>query len=150
MSVTSQSRWWVGGATFLVWALTASGMVYWGLKLWPASGAATQAPVATAVPAAVSDPAALARALGAGAAPAAAVEVNALSRFSLVGVIAGQSSQGAALIALDGKPAKPYRVGQKLDESLWLQSVSARQAVLAASPGGPALYTLEMPLRRAK
>ena len=65
----------------------------------------------------------------------------------LVGVAAGaRSGGGAALIAIDGKPAKPYRVGSAVDEGLVLQSVQARRAVLAATPEGPQVLALELPL----
>jgi general secretion pathway protein C len=68
------------------------------------------------------------------------------SRFNLIGVVANRSQHGAALIAVDGRPAKPYRVGSAIDEGLVLQSVAPRRAVLAASTSGPPLVTLEMPV----
>jgi general secretion pathway protein C len=68
------------------------------------------------------------------------------SRFNLIGVVADRSQHGAALIAVDGRPAKPYRVGSAIDEGLVLQSVAPRSAVLAASPSGPPVVTLEMPV----
>ncbi len=143
MQINSQSRWGVRAVTFSVAALAAASAVYWVLQ-WP--GAAL-APVASVVPAsaAPTDPLALAGLLG-GASPAASVapQVNAGSRFVLAGVVAGASRGGAALIAVDGKPAKPYPVGSRVDEGLFLQSVAARRAVLAASPGGSASLTLEM------
>lgn len=67
------------------------------------------------------------------------------SRFNLLGVVAARSHRGAALIAVDGKPARPYRVGATIDEGLVLQSVQGRRAVLAATAGGPAVLTLELP-----
>jgi len=142
-----QSRWAVAGATFLLWALVAASAVYWGLKF---TANAAVVPVATAVRApAPADPAAVARLLGASPAAAAAPVASLSSRFALVGVVASQSHRGAALIAIDGKPAKPFRVGAAVDEGLVLQSVEARRAVLAASAQGPAVLTLELPpLRR--
>jgi general secretion pathway protein C len=65
------------------------------------------------------------------------------SRLVLIGVVAGASG-GTALIAVDGKPAKPFRVGRQVEEGLMLQSVAKRQAVLAASVNGPAVLTLEL------
>jgi general secretion pathway protein C len=62
-----------------------------------------------------------------------------------VGVVSDRSQQGAALIVVDGKPARPYRVGSQVDEGLVLQSVQARRAVLASSANGPAVLTLELP-----
>jgi general secretion pathway protein C len=70
--------------------------------------------------------------------------VIAPNRFGLFGVVA-QGSDGAALLVIDGKPARPYRVGTQLEAGLLLQSVGPRHVVLAASAGGPALHRLELP-----
>lgn len=67
------------------------------------------------------------------------------SRFSLLGVVAARSHDGAALIAVDGKPPRPYRVGAAVDDTLVLQSVQPRRAVLSSSVGGPPVLTLELP-----
>lgn len=144
-----QSKWAVAGATFALWALVAASAVYWGLKL-----AARPAPGPAAAPAVrtpqAPDPTAVARLLGASpaAATAGAPAPSLASRFNLVGVVASRSQQGAALIAVDGKPAKPFRVGAAVDEGLVLQSVEARRAVLAADAKGPPVLTLELPPRK--
>ena len=39
---------------------------------------------------------------------------DAASRFQLQGVVADDLGRGAALIAIDGKPARPYRAGALL------------------------------------
>jgi general secretion pathway protein C len=67
------------------------------------------------------------------------------SRFQLTGVVAERSSGGYALIAIDGKPAQPYRVGSPVDDALVLHSVAARSAALAASVDAPVSLTLELP-----
>jgi general secretion pathway protein C len=93
-------------------------------------------------------PVAVARLLGANpvaASPAGAPTASLASRFNLLGVVAARSHSGAALIAVDGKPPRPYRVGSAIEEGLVLQSVQRRRAVLAASAGGPAVLTLELP-----
>ena len=98
--------------------------------------------------AAAPDGTALARLLGAvPAGPAAPVAVAApSSRFALLGVLSGRSSGGgAALISLDGKPARPFRVGAQVDSGLVLQSLGPRQASLGASVDGPTTVRLEMP-----
>ena len=133
-------------ATLALWLLAAGSCVYWGLRL-----AARAAPAAVAVPVRqpfAADPAAVARLLGASAVAASAQAqptASLASRFNLLGVVAARSRQGAALIAVDGKPARPYRVGSAIDEGLVLQSVQGRRAVLAASASGPAVLTLELP-----
>ena len=142
------SRWAVAGSTFVLWALVAASAVYWGLKLAGRAAAAT-APVAARTPA-PADPAAVARLLGSSPVTASAAPVASLaSRFSLVGVVASRGDNAAALIAVDGKPAKPFRVGTEVDGGLVLQSVEGRRAVLAAGAGGAPAVTLELPpLRR--
>ena len=147
MASRSPNPWTLRGVIFVIWALAAGAAVFWGLKL-----ASRPAGVPVATPprsAAVSDPAAVARLLGstpqvAAAAPAASLA----TRFALIGVVAGRSRGGAALIAVDGKPPKPYRVGSAVDEGLVLQAVEGRRAVLANSVNGPAVFTLEMPALR--
>jgi general secretion pathway protein C len=98
---------------------------------------ASVAAVATA-PAANPDTALVAKALGASgplAAPDAPAPVLASSRFVLVGVVAS-GAQGAALIAVDGKPAKPFAVGATVGDDFVLQSVQPRQAVLGIGAVG--------------
>ena len=144
MVSNSYNRWIVAGSTFGLWALVAASAVYWGLKLGARpGGAATVAPAAR--PPVAADPAAVARLLGANPSTAAAPTPSMASRFVLVGVAADASHLGAALISVDGKPARPYRVGSAVDEGLVLQAVEARRAVLAASAQGLALFTLELP-----
>jgi general secretion pathway protein C len=140
-----QSRWIAAGITFVVWALLAASAVYWSLNL--SRGAESgMVPVTVRAPA-PADPVAVARLLGysQAAAPQAA---SLASRFALTGVVASRERDGAALIAVDGRPAKPFRVGATVTESLVLQSVEPRRAVLAASKDGPPAVTLELPTKR--
>ncbi len=154
MRTNPQSPWWPRIAAFLLAGLAAASAVYWGLK-WPntsaanAAGAAASVLVAETAPA---NPQALARALGGGNVvaevaqqPAAVAAASLASRLALVGVVAYRSRGGAALISVDGKPARPYRVGARVEDSLVLQSVAARRAVLAEKLQGPASVTLELP-----
>jgi general secretion pathway protein C len=146
MATTLQGRWAVRLTTLVLWMLVAGSCVYWVLRIAPRGPAAmVAAPARTAFAA---DPAAVARRRGAVPALAAAAGLPAVSlasRFALVGVVAERSRRGAALIAVDGKPARPYRVGAAIDQGVLLQSVEGRRAVLSASVGGPALVTLELP-----
>jgi len=134
--------------TLAIWALAAASAAYWGLRL---TARPPGMPAPTAAPAPVAaDVQAMARLLGAVTAQtpqAAAAPVS--SRFALVGVLAGQQGgSGAALIAVDGKPAKPYRVGATVDAGLVLQSLGPRQARLGAGQEGVTTVTLEMPVRK--
>jgi general secretion pathway protein C len=138
-------------SAFVIWALVAATVVFWGLRLL------VRAPTVPATAVAVGDAAAvrvdLTRLLGAApaatAAPAAQA-VEASSRFRLLGIMAPKPSagpghaHGVALIAIDGKLPKAYQVGASLDGELVLQSVSLRSAVIGPAQGAP-IVTLELP-----
>lgn len=149
MVTPTPMTWTVRGATFALWLVAAACAAFWGLRLGSAPGAA--APLEPRPGGSVVvDPGAIAALLGGvPAAPgmaAAAPQASLASRFQLVGVAArAYSGAGAAIIAVDGKPGKPYRVGHSVEEGLVLQSVQGRQAVLAAQPGGQPVLTLELP-----
>ena len=148
MQTRSHQPWGVRLGTLAIWALAAASAAYWGLRL---TARPPGMPAPTAAPAPVAaDMQAMARLLGAVTAQtpqAAAAPVS--SRFALVGVLAGQQGgSGAALIAVDGKPAKPYRVGATVDAGLVLQSLGPRQAQLGAGQEGVTTVTLEMPVRK--
>jgi general secretion pathway protein C len=151
MVTNSHSKWGVRLGTLALWAAAGASAVFWGLRL-SAPAAGNAAPVMVPAPLAP-DAQALARLLGAGptmasTVPAAAAPTLA-SRFTLVGVLSGRTSGGgAALIAVDGKPAKPYRVGATVEEGLVLQALGPRQAQLGGSAGGAAVLTLDMPAKR--
>ena len=140
------SRWTVAAVTFVLWALVAASAVYWGLKFsQPCRRGRHRARAAARChgrPCGGRAPAR--RDARGGRAPTPSLS----SRFALVGVVASRSHKGAALIAVDGRPPKPYRVGAAVDEGLVLQSVDARRAVLAASADGPPSVTLELPTLR--
>lgn len=141
-----KKQWTLRLITALLWALAAASAMYWGLRL--GGPGATRAVPATAQARPAGDAsarlAAIARVLGDDPSALASPVASASSRFALLGVVA-QGSTGAALLVIDGKPAKPYRVGSELEEGLLLQSVGPRHVVLAASAGGPALHRLELP-----
>ncbi|MFM1907562.1 MAG: hypothetical protein RLZZ591_1239 [Pseudomonadota bacterium] len=138
--------WLVKPATLLLAAMAVASGAYWALKI-TGGGFALPANVAVAsANTSEADSQALAQALGAGSRPVASPSAPALaSRFVLLGVLAGRTNAGAALIAIDGKPARPYRVGAELESGLVLQWVKGRQAVLASDLAGPPVLTLELP-----
>lgn len=137
--------------TLVVWALVAAAAVYWGVKL-VANPLPVPAHAQVAVPGAAPG-GDLSRLLGAGPAPAEVVAEAPpppppeASRFQLIGVVAARrapTSQGVALIAIDGKSARAFRVGTVIDGDLVLQSVQARGAVIGQR-GGVSRVTLELP-----
>ena len=136
------SRAGVSAATVLVWALAAACALYWGLRLTAVKTATAPLPPVVQTAA---DPQLVARLLGARAA-SPAVQASLASRFSLQGVVAGGPSGGAALIAVDGKAARPFAIGSEIEEGLVLKSTTARSVALAASRSSATLLTLEMPL----
>ena len=145
MVKTTDNLWGLRLTTLLLWLMAAASVVYWGLRLsTPPSGLAV--PAVFASPPAP-DVQAVARLLGAVVVASAAAPVpSSASRFALVGVLAGrQSGGGAALIAIDGQPAKPFRVGATVDAGLVLQSLGQGQVQLGASRDGPAALTLQIP-----
>jgi general secretion pathway protein C len=135
-------------AAFVTWALVAATTVYWGLKLFVTPPAAPPHAGAVAAAPLRGD---LARVFGAPPAdegPAAVVPPPEASRFQLIGVAApraGTTGPGVALIAVDGKPPRPYRVGALVDGDWHLQTISARGVSLGPTGGTPAVQ-LELPL----
>jgi general secretion pathway protein C len=148
MFSSARGNWTVAATTFVLWGAVAASAVYWGMKLTSRAGPPAAPPPPRA--AANADPVAVARLMGAGptVAAAAAAAPSLASRFVLTGVVASASRHGAALIAVDGRPPKPFRVGAPVDQDLVLQSVDSRTAVLASTANGPAAVTLELPQRK--
>ena len=143
----SAARWHAPLATTGLWALAAGAAVFWALRL--ASPAQAVAAAATMPrPSVAADSDSVARLLGVlPASRTAAVAPEAASRFALSGVVADPSQQGAALISIDGKPPRPFRVGSAVGDNYVLQSVGLRSATIGARADGPAAFTLQLPVR---
>jgi len=132
---------------FVIWASVAVCVAFWGLRL--GSGTQPVPPYALSVGDApiASD---LSRLLGRETAlvATAAVPVSVGTQFKLVGVVAPRAGlgerEGLALISVEGKPAKPFRVGAQVDDTLVLLSVHQRGAALGARGEAPSL-NLELP-----
>ena len=78
--------------------------------------------------------------------PQAQVPASEAVTIQLFGVVvAREAGQGHALMAVDGAPAKTYKVGSVVIDGLVLQSVSTRGAKLGSTMEGPASPTLELP-----
>lgn len=152
-TVPNTSRWLPRLLALLAGVLVAASATFWALRLSAPRAPLVQAAAGDAATQALPvDASRLSALLGAtvpgnNPAPAAAPAAAELaSRFVITGVVASPSAQGVALIAVDGQPAKPYRVGAVIVEGVMLQSVAPRKAVLAASRRGPVLLTLELAL----
>jgi general secretion pathway protein C len=141
------ARWPSATATTVLWALAAASLVFWALRLTSPSDAVAPPPLNTNG-AAVVDPVAVAQMLGVVQGPAAVVATpDAASRFQLLGVVADADQQGAALISVDGNPARPFRVGAQVAEGYVLHSLDLRAASLGASVDAAPAFTLQLPTR---
>jgi general secretion pathway protein C len=139
-------------AAFVIWSLVAATAVFWALRFAARSPQAP--PYAVAVGKSAPMRGDLTRLFGAPplvAATAEAAAPEAPSRFKLVGVMAPRTNPdreaapyGLALIAVDGKPAKAYSVGSRLDNDLVLQSVGHRSASIGPAQGERSVL-LELP-----
>lgn len=134
------ARW----VSFGLWALIAASAIGWGFKLFvKAPPVPPEARVADATLALRGDPT---RVLGVdpveppkdGQAPTPVAD----DRFQLIGVVAPRSKnpalaarEGVALIAVDGKPPRAYRVGAQVDDDTVLKLVRARGAELGPRDG---------------
>jgi general secretion pathway protein C len=134
---------------FLVWGLVAASAVFWLLRLVarsPSAPAHTLAVASSTVPRGD-----LARVLGAPPVvksdKVVPISPALASRFKLLGVAAPREHgdrEGLALIAVDGKPARGYRVGAPVDGEIVLLSVHPRGAALGERGATPQVQ-LELP-----
>lgn len=136
-------------AAGLVWVLAGASALYWGLRIASPSNK-TQPTTVSASPVFQADPATVARFLGAHSNDKpTTVSSSMRSRFVLLGVLADKSGAGAALIAADDKPPKPFRVGSEVVPGYQLQSVKSRIATLQSITDNSSIVTLEMvPLKK--
>ncbi len=136
---------WPAALAGLLWLAAGLSAGYWVLQAWGRSPV-TPVPASVSAPPAV-DAALLARALGGlpAAAPVAEAAPAAASRYALQGVAAVGTARGAALIAVDGQPARPFHLGAEVAGGLVLQAVTAQQVRLGAAVDGPTSITLDMP-----
>jgi len=139
------ARW----VSFVIWTAVVASLAFWGLRLLVPSTAAPAHTVTVSAAGAVRGD--LTRVLGVDVRPVAEADAPAPvedRRFQLVGVVAARGvlagGQGVALIAIDGKPPKAFRVGAAVDGETILQSVSARGAALGPR-GGAATVSLSTP-----
>jgi general secretion pathway protein C len=131
---------------FVIWAAVAATAVGWALRLLVAS---TTVPLhAVTVDTAGAVRGELTRLFGVDAAPVVEAEAAAPadSRFRLIGVAAPRTgaADGLALIVVDGKPARAFRVGAVIEGDTVLQAVRPRGASLGPR-GAPATVSLELP-----
>lgn len=144
------------GATRVVWLLAAGCGLFWAQKLLNTAPQASAAPsrrAAAALGNSTANATALTQLLGGATVTGASREST---RFNLTGTVVahpveipgGSGGGGMALISVNGKPARHYRVGQPLDDLYVLQSVGIGSVTLASGTGERTPLTLAMPMPR--
>ena len=133
--------------SLLVWAVVAYSAVVFALQ-WGGGVPVDYVVAGSEQKQVLPDVDALAVSKALGAAPVQSASASLASRFVLVGVMDGGPSQGVALISVDGKPAKPYRVGQTVSEGFVIVGTGPKKAELGPQLGAAATLLLELPLKK--
>ncbi len=142
------SQWPPRVVAFFLWMLAALSASFWLMKTIGLSETPVRAD-AIAAPTPAVNTADLLRVLGPGiqAGPSPIVSTPQVPdpgiKMQLLGVVTGRKNAGIALIALEGQPARPFRVGSKIGETYRLDRVTTRSATLAAADGAASI-TLEL------
>jgi general secretion pathway protein C len=150
---TSSKSWSPAVCALGLGALAAYGAVSWFLQIQSLSGSASLAPVAQTINGSTAlavDTGRVAQALGA---PVASVAsdvaggnvANTAHQWNLLGVVAGASGKGSALLSVDGQAPKAFLPGQSVAPGWVLHSVGHRLARLAPEGQDTASVTLELP-----
>jgi general secretion pathway protein C len=136
-------------AALLIWAAVAASLAYWGLRwLAPPVGVPTHAAPVTLETGVRGDIQRLltgpTRSAAPQANPSAASALG--SRIKVIGVMAPAPGQtaGVALLSIDGKPPKAYRVGAIVDGEMVLQGLSQRSAQIGPQDGS-AFLNVDLP-----
>ena len=133
--------------SLLVWAVVAYSAVVFALQ-WEGGVPVDTLVVGSEQKQVLSDVDALSVSKALGAAPMQSTGASLASRFVLVGVMDGGPSQGVALISVDGKPAKPYRLGQTVTDGFVVLATGPKKAELGPQLGATATLFLELPLKK--
>jgi general secretion pathway protein C len=136
---------------FVIWAAVSAMAAFWGLRLFaPGTPAPAHTLTVATAAAARGD---LTRILGVDSMPMPASTSREAApaedrRYQLLGVAApraaADSREAVALIAVDGKPARAYRIGATVDGDTVVLTVGARNVGLGPR-GGVATVALELP-----
>lgn len=141
---TSSNSWTLRLFTLMVWLAVGLCATYWAFKFVTTKH--VEATAALPAPTVVVDSKAVGKLLGATDIVAVkAINTPASTKFVLFGLASTAGGQGVALIALDGKPARPYRVGSLVADDLVLKSISKTGVILAVSLQAAEGVTLELP-----
>lgn len=135
---------------WLVWALLAGSVVFWGLRLGVApEGLPDQVRTVGADASSRGDILRLfANPSDLGLAAPPAEQAAAASRLRLFGVVAGGTGSGWAMLSVDGLPTRMIAVGARVTSDWVVLSVSPRLVEIGPA-GGPAVARLDLPLPAA-
>ena len=133
--------------SLLVWAVVAYSAVVFALQ-WGGGVPVDYAVAGSEQKQVLSDVDALSVSKALGAAPVQSATASLASRFVLVGVMDGGPLQGVALISVDGKPAKPYRLGQAVSEGFVVVGTGPKKAELGPQLGVASSLVLELPIKK--
>lgn len=134
--------------TAAIWVVVALFGVYWTMKFVKSGN--VSASIAMIVPQASVDSSALGKLLGVD--PLAgnnSLSTESSVNLALFGVASTSAGGGIALISTDGKPAKPYRIGGKVTDTLTLKSVSRTEVKLATANSETEVISLAIQARLA-
>jgi len=130
--IDTRKKWLVRMVTLTVWMCALLCAVYWGLKFTKTNQISATA--AAIVPAKVAETQAVAQFLGVyGASERRQFVASGSTNLVLQGIANTDAGGGVALIAVEGKPAKAYRVGSEITEMWKLKSLSRTGAILVSS-----------------
>jgi len=135
---------WAGWVTSLVWLLVAGSAVHWGLALLVRGRDLPSQVQTVGVEQALQGDAQRLFARPTVAVAAMPAASPARDRFRVIGGMGGDDG-GLALMAVDGKPVRAYRVGAAVDAQWVVQAVSQR-AIQIGPAGQAAVLSLDLPV----
>jgi general secretion pathway protein C len=145
MRLSSLSTSWHRWVAFVFWLGAAVSGTYWVLQ-FPSGQTLTKSPLAQSA-----EGVTLAVSLGHVAQVLGAHVLSSQSnveqsvRFQLLGVVAGTSGRGSALIGVDGEAPRAFMVGQTVADGIILKSLGAKQAQLGEDVSGAKIFSIELP-----
>lgn len=147
-STNNRSRWLLRLITTTIWLVVALFAAFWAMKFIKARS--VSASPAMIVPQASVDSAAIGKILGVDSLSRnKSVSIESSANLALFGVASTAAGGGVALISTDGKPAKPYRIGGKVTDTLTLKSVSRTEVKLSTANSEAEVVSLAIQVGQA-
>ncbi|HYW58387.1 MAG TPA: hypothetical protein VE934_15630 [Polaromonas sp.] len=128
----------------VVWLLVLASGWYWAQAVMSGASRTGSSAIPAVLPPNITSPSDLARLLGASPPVLDASTRPAVERLTLAGVIADGRGQGAALISVDGKPARAFPVGAEIAPGSVLVAVGPKEALVADDLQSPVRTVLQL------